>query len=260
MKFTDALPQLFGYLLTHGMQDLLPAIGLGFVGRWLAHHLPRFMGRMMIRARVDPTLTTFVTHVSRYAIFVFFTIIILGRLGIETASLVAVLGAAGLAVGLALQGSLSNFAAGVLIILFRPFRVGDLVEAGGAMGTVQEIQIFTTILHTADNLRIVVPNDLITKGKITNYSANDIRRVDLTVGVASTHDVAHVRQILTTILAAEPRVLTTPAPSVALTELSRNSIQLALQAWSKTVDYEAVRGGVLEQIKLAFDQHGIAMP
>ena len=124
---------------------------------------------------------------------------------------------------------------------------------------VQEIQLFTTILHTTDNLRIVVPNDLITKGKITNYSANDIRRVDLTVGVACTHDLAQVRQILTNLLVAEPSVLATPAPCVTVAELSRNSMQLALQAWSKTVDYEAVRGDVLEQIKLAFDQHGIAM-
>ena len=144
-------------------------------------------------------------------------------------------------------------------ILFRPFRVGDLVEAGGATGTVQEIQIFTTVLHTADNLRIVVPNDLITKGKITNYSTNDIRRVDLRIGVVCTHDLEQVRQILTTILVTEPSVLATPAPCVAVAELSRNSMQLALQAWSKTADYEAVRGGVLEQIKLAFDQHGIAM-
>lgn len=259
MKFIDILQQVFDYLIKHGIQDFLPAIGLGLLGHWLAHHLPRVLGRVMTRARVDPTLTTFVTHVSRYALVVFFTIIILGRLGIETASLVAVLGAAALAIGLALQGSLSNFAAGVLIILSRPFRVGDLVEAGGATGTVQEIQIFATILHTVDNLRIVVPNDLITKGKVTNYSANAIRRVDLTIAVACTYDLAHVRQILTTILATEPRVLATPAPCVAVAELSRNSMQLAMRAWSKTADYEAVRGDVLAQIKLAFDQQGIAM-
>ena len=143
-------------------------------------------------------------HVSRYALFIFFTIVILSRLGIETTSLVAILGAAGLAIGLALQGSLSNFAAGVLIIVFRPFRVDDLVEVGGATGTVQDIQIFTTVLHTVDNLRVVVPNDLIIKGKITNYSANDIRRIDLTVGVAYTQDLEQVRQILTDTLVKTP--------------------------------------------------------
>jgi small conductance mechanosensitive channel len=165
MSFIDLLQQFFVYLLKHGIHDVLPAIGLGFVGYWLTHRLPRLLRGMMTSAHVDPTLTTFVVHVSRYALVIFFTIVILSRLGIETTSLITMLGAAGLAIGLALQGSLSNFAAGVLIIVFRPFRVGDLVEVGGATGTVQDIQIFTTVLHTADNLRIVVPNDLITKGK-----------------------------------------------------------------------------------------------
>src|SRR5215475_14507793 len=182
MKFSDPLQQLLDYLVTHGIHDVLPAIGLGFVGYWLTHRLPRLLRSVMTRAHVEPTLTTFVVHVSRYALFIFFTIVILSRLGIETASLITILGAAGLAIGLALQGSLSNFAAGVLIIVFRPFRVGDLVEVSGATGPVQAIQIFSTVLHTADNLRIVVPNDLITKGKITNYSANYFRRSDGTLG------------------------------------------------------------------------------
>jgi small conductance mechanosensitive channel len=259
MRVIDLLEEFFDYLLRHGIHDVLPAIFLGFVGYWLAHRLPRLLGSIMTRAHIEPTLTTFVVHVSRYALFIFFTIVVLGRLGIETTSLVAILGAAGLAIGLALQGSLSNFAAGVLIVVFRPFRVGDLVEVGGATGTVQEIQIFTTILHTPDNLRVVVPNDLITKGRITNYSANDIRRIDLTVGVAYTQDLEHVRQILTDILVKEPRILAAPAPGVVVAELSKNSIQFALRAWSKTSDYEAVRGSVLEQIKLTFDQHEIAM-
>src|SRR5712691_9833969 len=259
MRFINLLQQLFDYLVTHGIHDVLPAIGLGFVGYWLAHRLPRLLGGVMARAHVEPTLTTFVVHVSRYALFIFFTIVILSRLGIETTSLIAMLGAAGLAIGLALQGSLSNFAAGVLIIVFRPFRVGDLVEVGGATGTVQDIQIFTTVLHTADNLRIVVPNDLITKGKITNYSANDIRRIDLTVGVAYTQDLDQVRQLLTDLLAKEPRMLAAPAPCVTVAELNKNGMLFALRAWSKTSDYEAVRSSVLERIKPAFDQHGIAM-
>ena len=143
--------------------------------------------------------------------------------------------------------------------MFRPFRVGDLVEVGGATGTVQDIQIFTTVLHTVDNLRVVVPNDLIIKGKITNYSANDIRRIDLTVGVAYTQDLEQVRQILTDILVKDPRILAAPAPGVIVAELSKNSMQFALRAWSKTSDYEAVRSSVLERIKLTFDQHDIAM-
>jgi small conductance mechanosensitive channel len=259
MSFVDLLQQLFDYLVTRGIHDVLPAIGLGFVGYWLAQHLPRLLGRGMTRAYVEPTLTTFVVHVSRYALFIFFTIVVLSRLGIETTSLIAMLGAAGLAIGLALQSSLSNFAAGVLIIVFRPFRVGDLVEVGGATGTVQDIQIFTTVLHTVDNLRIVVPNDLITKGKIINYSANDIRRIDLTVGIAYTQDLEQVRQILTDILVKDPRILAAPAPGVMVAELSKNGMQFVLRAWSKTSDYEAVRSSVLERIKLTFDQHDIAM-
>jgi len=259
MRFIDLLQESLDYLVKHGLHDVLPAIGLGFVGYWLTHHVPRLLGEVMTRARVEPTLTTFVMHVSRYALCIFITIVVLGRLGIETTSLIAVLGAAGLAIGLALQGSLSNFAAGVLIIVFRPFRVGDLVEVGGATGTVQDIQIFTTVLHTADNLRIVVPNDLIMKGKITNYSVNDIRRIDLTVGVAYTQDLEQVRQLLTDILVKEPRMLPAPAPCVTVAELNKNGMQFALRAWSKTSDYEAVRGSVLEQIKLAFDQHSVAM-
>ena len=259
MKLTDMLQQLFAYLITRGVDALLPAIIIGAVGYRLARILPRVLGRVMTRARVDPTLTTFITYVSRYALFVFVTIFVLGRLGIETTSLVAVLGAAGLAIGLALQGSLSNFAAGVLIIVFRPFRVGDLVEAGGTTGTVQEIQIFTTVLHTVDNLRVMVPNDLITKGKITNYSANETRRVDMTVGVACSNDLEHVQQMLSSILAGEPGVLTTPAPLVAVSEFGKTNVQFSLQAWTRTAEYQAVRSALLAQIKLAFDEHGIAL-
>jgi len=140
MGFIDLLQQLLEYLIKHGIYNGLPVIGMGFVGYWLAQHLPRLLGRGMTRTHVEPTLTTFVVHVSRYALLIFFTIVILSRLGFETTSLITMLGAAGLAIGLALQGSLSNFAAGVFIIVFRPFRVDDLVEVGGATGTVQEIQ------------------------------------------------------------------------------------------------------------------------
>ncbi|HJY83457.1 MAG TPA: mechanosensitive ion channel domain-containing protein [Candidatus Binatia bacterium] len=259
MKLTDMLQQLFSYLIAHGVDTLLPAMIIGVVGYRLARILPRLLGRVMTRARVDPTLTMFITYVSRYTLFIFVTIFILGRLGVETTSLVAVLGAAGLAIGLALQGSLSNFAAGVLIIVLRPFQVGDLVEAGGTTGTVQEIQIFTTVLHTVDNLRVMVPNDLIMKGKITNYSANETRRVDITVGVASTNDLEQVQQMLTGILAETPGVLATPAPLVAVSEFGNTNVQLMLQAWTKTGEYQTVRSALLTQIKLALDEHGIAL-
>jgi len=259
MKLIDMLQQLFAYLITHGVLDLLSAILLGVVGYRLTRILPRLLGRVMTQARVDPTLTTFITNVSRYTLFIFVTIFVLGRLGIETTSLVAVLGAAGLAIGLALQGSLSNFAAGVLIIVFRPFQVGDLVEAGGATGTVQEIQVFTTVLHTVDNLRVMVPNDLITKGKITNYSVHDASINNITLGVSCTNDLEHVQQLLSSILAREPGVLATPAPLVAVSEFGKTNVQFLLQAWTKTADYQAVRSALLAQIKLAFDEHSIAL-
>lgn len=259
MKLTDMLQQLSAYLVTHGMDALLPAIIIGAVGYRLTSTLPRLLGRVLMRARVDPTLTTFLTYVSRYTLFIFVTIFVLSKLGVETTSLVAVLGAAGLAIGLALQGSLSNFAAGVLLIVFRPFRVGDLVEVGGTTGTVQEIQIFTTVLHTADNLRIMVPNDLITKGKITNYSANETRRVDITIGVACTNDLEQVQQMLSSILAGEPGILATPAPVVAVSEFGKTGVQFMLQTWTRTADYQAVRSALLVQIKLAFDAHGIVL-
>ena len=259
MRPIDVLQQFYTYLITHGLYDLLTAIGLAILGYRLASFLPRLLRGMLTNAGIDPTLTTFVIHVSRYALLLFTMIFVLSRLGIETTSLVAVLGAAGLAIGLALQGSLSNFAAGVLIIVFRPFRVGDLVEAGGATGTVQEIQIFTTVLHTADNLRVLVPNDLIIKGKITNYSANAIRRVDITVGIACSNDLEHVRARLSSILTEDPRVLTTPAPLVTVSEFGKTSVQLLMQAWVKTPEYAAVRSELLAQVKMACDQHGIAL-
>jgi small conductance mechanosensitive channel len=259
MKFSDMLQQPFTYLIMHGVYDILIAILLGVVGYRLASILPRLLRRVMTQGGIDPTLTTFLTNVSRYTLLIFVTIFILGRLGIETTSLVAVLGAAGLAIGLALQGSLSNFAAGVLIIVFRPFQVGDFIEAGGAIGTVQEIQIFTTVLHTADNLRVLVPNDLITKGKITNYSANDTRRVDLTVAVSATNDLEQVQQILRSLLAGVPGILATPAPLVTVAEFGKTSVQFLLQAWTKTADSQAVRSTLLAQIKSTLDEHGITL-
>lgn len=260
MHLSDISQQFYAYLMTHGLRDLLAAMLLGFIGYRLARILPRLLERALSKAHVDATLTTFVTNLSRSVLLVFITIIVLGRLGIETASLIAVLGAAGLAIGLALQGSLSNFAAGVLIIFFRPFRVGDEIEAGGATGTVQDIQIFTTVLHTADNLRIIVPNDLITKGKITNYSAHASRRLDLAVRVAPANDVEQVRQTLDTLLADHPSVLAAPAPLVTVAEFSQTGVQLLLQAWVKTADYTAVRVSLPAQIKRVFDQYGITTP
>lgn len=257
MEQGSLLRQLSTYLATYGIYSVLAAIIMVVVGRWLAAAISRLLGRGLTRARVDQTLTAFVTHLSYNLLLIFVLIMALGRLGIDTTSLVAMLGAAGLAIGLALQGSLSNFAAGVLLVLFRPFKVGDFIEAGGASGTVQDIQILYTVLHTADNLQVTIPNDLITKGKITNYSANTTRRVDLTVVVAAANEVPKVRQILEAILASETRVLPTPEPRVMLAEVGSTTMQLLIQVWVQQPHYGAVRAHLLEQIKLAFDAQGV---
>ena len=260
MEQGSLLRQIAAYLATYSIYNVLAAILMVVVGRWLAATLSRLLGRGLTRAHADQTLTTFVTHLTYNVLLVFVLIAALGRLGIETASLVALLGAAGLAIGLALQGSLSNFAAGVLIVLFRPFQVGDFIEAGGTSGTVQDIQIFHTVFHTADNLRVTIPNDLLTKGKITNYSANETRRIDLTVVVSYTNDLQKVRQLLEDILTRDSRILATPEPRVTLAEVGTTSIQWGLQVWVQRLHYGAVRAHLLEQIKLAFDHHGVAMP
>jgi small conductance mechanosensitive channel len=259
MEQSSLLRQISAYLATYSVFNVLAALIIVVVGRRLAGILSRLLGRALSGAHADQTLATFVTHLSYYIFLIFVLIAALGRLGIETTSLVAVLGAAGLAIGLALQGSLSNFAAGVLIVFFKLFKVGDFIEAGGASGTVQDIQIFYTVLHTADNLRVTVPNDLITKGKITNYSANHTRRIDLTVVVSSSNDLRQVRQTLEDLLAHDARVLVTPAPRITFAEVGSNSVRLAIQAWVQRVDYEVVRSDLLEQIKGVADQLGVTI-
>jgi small conductance mechanosensitive channel len=184
----------------------------------------------------------------------------IGALGVQTTSLLAVLGAAGLAVGLALQGSLSNFAAGVLIVAFRPYKVDDVIEAGGVTGTVRAVAIFTTIINTVDNKKIIVPNSQIMNGIIINYSANDKRRVDMLIGCGYQNDLDKVRTVLNKIMESDPRILKTPAPTIAVTALGETSVNLVVRPWVKTADYWDVYFYVHEQIKKDFDAAGITIP
>ncbi len=184
----------------------------------------------------------------------------LSQLGIQTASFLAILGAAGLAVALALQGSLSNFASGVLIIIFRPFKSGDMVEVAGISGVVQRIDIFQTIFKTGDNKKIIVPNSQITGGAITNYSAEAVRRVDLVIGISYDSDLRKAKAVLQQILAQDSRILKDPAPVVAVSELADSSVQLIVRPWVEVDQYWPVYWDVLEQIKLAFDAEGIEIP
>jgi small conductance mechanosensitive channel len=244
----------------HPFRHLLLAILILVLGHWLMKFVTHWIERAMTRAQVEPTVTRFISHVSYFILLIVVVIIALGQLGIQTTSLLAMLSAAGLAIGLALQGSLTNFASGLLLILFRPIKQGDFVRAAGVEGTVQEVQILTTTLHTADNLRLTVPNSKIMQDTITNYSVTPTRRMQLTVGVSYDDDLQQVKHVLAALVAEESRILTEPAPVIGVSTLGESNIDFMIQVWVQRADVQKVRFGLLEQIKLAFDQHGISIP
>ncbi|MHC4550923.1 MAG: mechanosensitive ion channel family protein [Planctomycetota bacterium] len=230
------------------------------VGWLIARIVRAALKRLMLRARLDATLAGFTSNLVYIALLAFVVISALGKLGVQTGSFIAIVGAAGLAIGFALQGSLSNFASAVMIILFRPFRAGDFVEAGGVTGTIVEIQIFSTILTTPDNKRIIVPNSAVTGGTIVNYSATGTRRVDLVFGIGYGEDLRQAKEILERILADHPLVLKDPAPVVAVHELADSSVNFVVRPWCNTPDYWTVHFDVTETVKREFDQAGIAIP
>jgi small conductance mechanosensitive channel len=228
---------------------------------WIASKIVRaIVKRLMRRAKVDETLAGFAGNMIYMLLLAFVVISALGTLGVQTGSFVAIVGAAGLAIGFALQGSLANLAAGVMIIIFRPFRVGDMVEAAGITGKVTEIQTFSTVLDTVDNKRIVVPNSALMGDTITNYSANDTRRVDLVMGIGYDDDIKQAKEILEAILHEHPLVLKDPAPAVSMRELADSSVNFNVRPWCKTGDYWTVWSDVTEQVKLRFDAAGISIP
>jgi len=230
------------------------------IGRWVARRLANLVRRLMTRAKVDEMLVRFVGNLSYAVLLTFVVLAAVGQLGVQTTSFIAVLGAAGLAVGLALQGSLGNFAAGVLLVLFRPYRVGDYIEAGGIAGVVEEVQIFTSVLITPDNKKIIIPNGQIMAGTITNYSAKEQRRVDVVAGVSYSDDLDKVRSVLQAIIAADGRILADPAPTIAVLELGDSSVNFTVRCWVKTADYWAVFFDLNEQIKKRFDAEKISIP
>jgi small conductance mechanosensitive channel len=242
------------------LRHLVVAILILFLGHRLARLASRWIERAMTRAHVEPTVTRFAANISYFFMFTIVLIITLGQLGIQTTSLLAMLSAAGLAIGLALQGSLANLAAGLLLIIFRPYKAGDFIEAAGVQGTVHEVHILTTIMHSIDNLRLIVPNSQITSSVITNYSVTDTRRVALTITVSYDDDLQQVKQLLHTLVAAHPLVLKEPAPVVGVSDLAESGINFAVRMWVQRRDLQTVQFDLREQIKLAFDQHGITMP
>ena len=240
--------------------NVVLALLIFFIGRLVAKWLTSFVRKMMARTDMEDTLERFLCNLLYALLMVVVVIATINQIGIQTTSLLAVLGAAGLAVGLALQGSLSNFAAGVLIVAFRPYKVGDYVEAGGVAGTVEEVQIFTTVLKSPDNKQIIVPNSQIMAAEIVNYSAKDTRRIDLVAGCGYDDDLDKVHRVLNEIVNGDDRVLKDPAPTIAVSELADSSVNFVVRPWVNSADYWGVYFDLTEQIKKRFDQEGIAIP
>ena len=238
----------------------LTAIVIFYVGRLVAKIVTNGIRKVMTSREVDKILESFVTSLVYWAMMTFVIIAAINQLGIQTASLIAIMGAAGLAIGLALQGSLANFAAGVLIVLFRPYKTGDWVEAAGISGSVVKVQILTTILKTGDNKEIIVPNGQIMNSIITNYSANDTRRVDLAFGVGYGDDIDLVRSVIKDVVNADPRVLKEPECLVAVSQLADSSVNFTVRPWVNTADYWAVYFDLTEAVKKRFDKEGISIP
>ena len=242
------------------LSNFLGAVVIFYVGKWAARIAERILNQLLANARIDETLTKFLCRITYALLMCAIALAALERLGVQTTSLTAVLAAAGLAVGMALQGSLSNFAAGVMIILFRPFKVGDLIEAAGTKGIVEEIHIFSTMMRTPDNVDIIVPNSAVTGGNITNYSSKPIRRIDLVVGCGYGDDLLAVKEFLQQLLNDDPRILPSPAAVVAVSELAESSVNFVVRPWVKNADYWNVQWDLTEKIKLGFDRHGFTIP
>ena len=240
--------------------SLLMALAILIIGRQLVKLILRLITVALEKSNVEDTVRIFVTNLLNTLLMILVFIAAINQLGIETTSIIAVLGAAGLAIGLALQGSLSNFAAGILIVIYRPYKVGDYIEAGNYAGTVKDIQIFSTVLKTPDNKIVVVPNGSIMNGSIVNYSDQDTRRIDLIISCGYEDDIDKVRSVLEDILKKEKRVLKDPKPQIAVTELADSSVNFIFRPWVKRVDYLPVYYSLLEEVKKRFDKEGISIP
>jgi small conductance mechanosensitive channel len=246
-------------LVTYG-PGMLAGLLILLVGYLLARQIAKLTTRVLRRVGIDEILVPFLSRLTFLLIMALVLLAGLDKLGIDTTSFAAALAAAGLAIGLALQGSLGNVAAGVLLIVFRPFRVGDYVETAGVGGTVDKVSVFATELITPDHRKIIVPNSSITGGNIVNYTALDRRRIDLVIGIGYGDDLAAAKELLRELLTGHPKVLAEPAPQIAVSELGESSVNFAVRPWVRTTDYWDVRFELTEQIKQAFDARGISIP
>ena len=256
---TEIWVQIKDIVMMYGL-NILAAVAIFVAGKFVAGIIRKLICKIMQKRELDATLTGFISSIVYAGIIAFVVIAALSKLGIQTASFVAILGAAGLAIGLALQGSLSNFASGVLIIIFKPFKGGDYVSAGGCEGSIESVGIFTTSILTVDNKLVIVPNSKIMSDTITNYSAMETRRVDLVAEVSYKDDVDKVKDTLLKILTGDQRILNDPPPFVGLLEMADSSVNFTLRAWVKTDDYWNVFFDTNEKIKKTFDAENISIP
>ncbi|MBL3520533.1 mechanosensitive ion channel family protein [Aliarcobacter lanthieri] len=251
---------IFEIVISYAFSFIL-AVLIFVIGKWFVNKLVKFLGRMLRKVDdIDETLVKFLENIVYYALITVVILASLNKLGVETTSFLAILGAAGLAIGLALKDSLGNFASGVMIVLFKPFKVGDSVIAGGASGTITEVTIFNTVFLTADNQKIIVPNAKITSASITNVNANDTRRIDITIGISYEDSIKQAKEVLTKIINDNSKVLKDKAVGIAVTELAESSVNLTINVWVKASDYGSTKAELLENIKITFDEVGITIP
>ena len=257
---TEQMSQVMDtYIIPWGI-NIVMAIAIYIIGKFIVSILVNVFGKVLARSKYDEMLIDFIKAIVNSILMLFVIIASLDKLGVNTSSMVAIFGAAGLAIGLSLQGSLQNFAAGVMLLVFRPFKAGDFIDAGGEMGTIMSISIFTTIMTTPDNNQIIVPNGKIYGGNITNFSANVTRRVDMVVGISYDSDLKKAKEILNEMVAADERILKDPAPAVAVSELAESSVNFVVRPWVKSADYWDVKFDFTEAVKLRFDSEGISIP
>lgn len=247
------------WIIPYGSKLLL-AVAIYYGGKWMARLLSRLIGKMVLISTKDEMLQSFVTSISYFLFLLIVIIAALSQLGVNTSSLVALIGAAGLAVGLALQGSLQNFASGVMLLIFKPFKKGDFIEVDGVAGKVEQMGLLLLELRTNDNKSILLPNNSVFGGKIVNYSRNETRRIDLIFDIAYESDIAQAKAIVAEVLKNEPRVLQDPEPVIAVGSLAASSVQIFARPWVQTCDYAATNFALIEEVKLAFDKAGISIP
>jgi small conductance mechanosensitive channel len=259
MDLSKLIAKVYELLTVYGLR-VIAALVIFVLGRWVALGVAKIIKRVLIKSKVDETLVSFVRNLCYVALLAFVVIAALNQLGIQTASLIAVLGAAGLAIGLALQGSLGNFAAGVLMVIFKPFKVGDYIEGAGTAGIVEHIEIFTTQLKTPDNKTVIVPNAKLTGDNITNFTVKGTRRVDFVFGIGYGDDIDKARGIIKEIIDQDERVMKEPEPTIVVSELADSSVNLTVRAWTSANDYWSFYFDTIEKVKKQFDAQEVSIP